>query len=490
MGTFSRLFRCGPVTESAHPLVLLLGDPSARPDGLERALVRAGFQLVEAERIPSPSRGAHLPALILITWPDHGPGLKDLLTTIRQPHMAGVPSLVLLSEPDREGPAVAMEYGASDAMGAPVHLAEVCSRIRARLGGVVQMQGIRRATEYQALLLDIFQEASSALRPEEMINTIVRRAGDTLRIASCSFVQTPPGEPFGRVTAAHENPTVRDLQVDLTRYPEILEAVAGDKPVIIEDVHSHPLFESVRKEWEKQDLEVNFRGVAAFPVRMHSAVYGVLLLRTGLEDIRLGEHEIAFAQSLVTASSKLLEMEERRAGIHRRQVAAGATDPLTGCGSLDALDRRIREEFARARRYALTFSLILLDIDELRTVNELLGPAVGDRVLVEVGAILQHELRAPDFVSRYGGDEFALILPETDLEGARRSISRVRQRILSHPFPDVAIEQRPRVSAGIVAFPHPAAMQAEDLFALVEAALLRGKSQSEERIGTAESVAA
>lgn len=490
MGTFSRLFPCGPVTDSAHPLVLLLGDPSARPDGLERALVRAGFQLVEAESAPLPSRGAPLPALILITWADHGPGLKDMLATIRQPHLAGVPSLVLIATPDREGPAAAMEYGASDAMSAPVHLAEVCSRIRARLGGIVQMQGIRRATEYQTLLLDIFQEASAALRPEEMLNTIVRRAGDALQLASCSFVQTPPGEPFGRVTAAYENPTVRDLQVDLARYPEIREAIVRDRPVIIEDVHSHPLFSAVRQIWEKQELEVNFRGVAAFPVRMHSTVYGVLLLRTGREDPPLGEHELAFAQSLVTASSKLLEMEERRAGIQRRQVAAGATDPLTGCGSLDALDRRIREEFARARRYALSFSLILLDIDELRNLNEQLGPAVGDRVLVEVGTILQHELRAPDFVSRYGGDEFALILPETDLEGARRSISRVRQRVLAHPFPDVAVEQRPRLSAGIVAFPHPAAMQAEDLFALVEAALLRGKAQSEERIGTAESVAA
>jgi diguanylate cyclase (GGDEF)-like protein len=111
-------------------------------------------------------------------------------------------------------------------------------------------------------------------------------------------------------------------------------------------------------------------------------------------------------------------------------------------------------------------------------------------VLSTLGGLLQRELRAPDFVSRYGGDEFALILPETDLEGARRSIARVRERILSGEFGEIQPQDRPRLSAGIVTFPHPSAVQTEDLFALVEAALLRGKAQTEDRIGTAESVAA
>ena len=292
------------------------------------------------------------------------------------------------------------------------------------------------------------------------------------------------------MVAVFENPTVRDLHVDLSRYPEILEAVRTSQPVVIPDVHDHPLFTETRRRWAEQAIEVDVRSVIALPVNLHGRTSGVFLLRTGADDPDLPPEKIQFVQSLSRAASKLLETEERRAGIYRRQMTAAATDPLTGCGSLDALDRRIREEFERARRYALSFSLILLDVDALRSVNERFGTGIGDRVLTELGGILQRELRAPDFVSRYGGDEFALILPETDLDGARRSVARVRNRISLHAFPDLTPADRPRVSAGIVSFPHPSALQTEDLFALVEAALLRGKAQTEERIGTAESVAA
>ncbi len=290
--------------------------------------------------------------------------------------------------------------------------------------------------------------------------------------------------------AVHESAAVRDLTVDLARYPEVQEAVRTGRPVYVPDVHTHPLFAEARARWAEQQLRVQVRSVLAIPVTMQGHTAGVFLLRTRRSDAPLTPEQAAFAETITTAAARVLETEERRSSMYRRLAGASAPDPLTGCGTLDALDRRIREEFERARRYALSFSLILLDVDQLRGLNERLGQEGGDRVLAELGRLLQRQLRAPDFVSRYGGDEFALILPETDLEGARRSVRRVREQILSAPFADLDAADRPRLSAGIVTFPHPAAAQTEDLFALAEAALLRGKAQADERIGTADSVAA
>ncbi len=431
-----------------------------------------------------------MPDLILVTAYTTDPPLVDELERLSGKHWHGVPSIVLLSGGDPDSATKVLSLGASDVMLGPLHLPEVIARAHARIRGRTDMVGMRQSSEQQELLFDIFQEASGALRPDEIVQTLVRRVGEALNLARCSFVLTPPGEQMGRVMAVFENPTVRDIQVDLNRYPEILEAVRTERPVFIPDVQEHPLFRGVRERWTEQQLQVDVRSVMALPVNLHGRTSGVFLLRTGANDAVLSDHQLEFAGTLSKAATRLLETEERRAGIYRRQMQAGATDPLTGCGSLDALDRRIREEFERARRYALSFSLILLDVDALRTLNERFGTNTGDRVLIELGSILQRELRAPDFVSRYGGDEFALILPETDLDGARRSVGRVRTRISAHPFPDLTPDDRPRISAGIVSFPHPSALQTEDLFALVEAALLRGKAQKEERIGTAESVAA
>ena len=478
------------MTDFARPRVLLLGDPSARPEGLERALVRGGFQVTEADRIGTSRPSGPVPDLILVTFAQADAELGSELERLRGKHWQAVPILVLLASGDADSPTKLLGQGASDVMMGPLHLPEVIARAHARIRGRTDLVGIRQSSEQQELLFDIFQEASGALRPDELVQTLVRRVGDALNLARCSFVLTPPGEQVGRVMAVYENPTLRDLQVDLNRYPEILEAVRTEKPVYISDVQEHPLFQGVRQRWSEQQLQPDLRSVVALPVNLHGRTPGVFLLRIGANDAGITDQQLDFAGTLSKAASRLLETEERRAGIYRRQMQAGATDPLTGCGSLDALDRRIREEFERARRYALSFSLILLDVDELRTLNECFGTTTGDRVLIELGSILQRELRAPDFVSRYGGDEFALILPETDLDGARRSVGRVRTRISGHPFPDLAPSERPKLSAGIVSFPHPSALQTEDLFALVEAALLRGKAQKEERIGTAESVAA
>jgi len=474
----------------AHPRVLLLGDPTLRPDGLERALVRGGFQVLEADLVPDDPYPGTLPDLVLLTVPDAGEALAAELRRLGAGAWADVPVFAVLADDHADGALAALRLGAAEAMSRPVLLGELCARVDARLRGRASLEAHRRERRVNGLMLDIFTEVSTAIRPDEIMQTLVRRVGAALDLAHCSFLLTPPGEPTGRVVAVHESPTLRDLTVDLARYPEIQEAVRTERPVFVADLHTHPLFAETRVRWAEQQLRVPIQSVLAIPVALQGQIAGVFLLRTRRGDPALTPEQVAFAETITTAAARVLDTEERRSTIYRGLVGVPAHDPLTGCGTLDALDRRLKEEFARARRYALSFSLILLDVDQLRVLNERLGTDGGDRVLAELGRLLQRELRTPDFVSRYGGDEFALILPETGLEGARRSVTRVRERILAAPFADLAAEDRPRLTAGIVTFPHPSAVQTEDLFALVEAALLRGKAQTDERIGTADSVAA
>ncbi|HLQ57886.1 MAG TPA: diguanylate cyclase [Gemmatimonadales bacterium] len=456
--------------------ILLLGNPGSRPEDLERVLVRGGFQVTE-----TPS--AAPPDFILYT---PGPGVTNIADEVRalatQSAYGGAPVFVLLTDGRANVATEALLAGARDALLAPIHLPELRARLDAHIRARTETREAQDALRARDLLFDIFQEVSAAVRADEIFQTLVRRVGQAFGLSHCSFVLTAPGDDKGRVVAVYENPAIRDLRVDLERYPEIQEAIRTERPVVIHNVHEHPLFATIRQHWNQHQIEVNVQAAVALPVFVQGRAAGVFFLRTEKGDPQLRAADVAFANTIAQAAARVLENEERRSAIYRRQISAGATDETTGCGSLDALDRRLRDEFERARRYSLHFSLVVIDIDHLHEINDRLGHTAGDRVLGEIGAILQRELRAPDFVARYGGDEFACVLPETEGAGGRHFIERLRQVFARHTFADLGPANAPAITAGVVAYPHSEALRPEDLFTLAESALQKAKSGSPDRI--------
>jgi len=456
--------------------ILLLGNPGSRPEGLERVLVRGGFQVTE-----TPS--ATPPDFILYT---PGPGDRNLADEVRalatQSTYGGAPVFVLLTDGQANVATDALLAGARDALIAPIHLPELRARLDAHIRARTETREAQEALRARDLLFDIFQEVSAAVRADEIFQTLVRRVGQAFGLSHCSFVLTAPGDDKGRVVAVYENPAIRDLRVDLERYPEIQEAIRTERPVVIHNVHEHPLFATIRQHWNQHQIEVNVQAAVALPVFVQGRAAGVFFLRTEKGDPQLRAADVAFANTIAQAAARVLENEERRSAIYRRQISAGTTDETTGCASLDALDRRLRDEFERARRYSLHFSLVVIDIDHLHEINDRLGHTAGDRVLGEIGAILQRELRAPDFVARYGGDEFACVLPETDSTGGRHFIERLRQVFVRHTFADLGPANAPAITAGVVAYPHSEVLRPEDLFTLAENALQQAKSGSPDRI--------
>ncbi len=467
--------------------LLLAGDAAARPAGLTASLEKVGFRVDE---VPA---GGDLAAAASAVEPDAvllcvGGKSADDLAKVRKlretaQQWAELP-LVAVAPGGRDAVADLIIGGADDAVESPVNITELRSRLDRLLSRREELRELRTTLRSRELLFDIFQEVSSALRAEEIFQTLVRRVGQALSLSHCSFVLTSPGAQHGRVVAVYENPSVRDMRVELSHYPEIQEALRTERPVVIEDVREHPLFASIRDKWDLQAVEVNIRSAVALPVFVQGTPAGVFFLRTREGDPELTSRDIALADTIAKAASKVLENEERRAAMFRRQLNAGALDVLTGCASLDALDRRLRDEYERARRYRLRFCLVVLDVDHFRVLNDRLGTQAGDRVLADLGQILQRELRSPDFVARYGGDEFALVLPETDARGARNFVQRLTSVVSKHAFPDLGGEH-PGFSAGVVSFPHPEALRPEDLFALADAALAKAKSSADDRIAIA-----
>jgi diguanylate cyclase (GGDEF)-like protein len=142
----------------------------------------------------------------------------------------------------------------------------------------------------------------------------------------------------------------------------------------------------------------------------------------------------------------------------------------------------MREEVERARRYALGFSLVLLEVDEPAATATTGDTPSTTGARGALSRLLRDAFRTPDLVARYGEDGYALLLPETGAAQALGAVRRLRVRLADEP----SNGSTPSVAAGIAGFPHPAATEAGDVLALASAALMRARAQAGERIGVAE----
>lgn len=110
------------------------------------------------------------------------------------------------------------------------------------------------------------------------------------------------------------------------------------------------------------------------------------------------------------------------------------TDALTGLFNRLKLDEVFSYEISKAQRYQKAFSILLLDLDRFKSVNDTFGHQAGDQVLIETAAVLRRRCRKTDTIGRWGGEEFLIILPETDLESARLLADKIRQAVAEHSF--------------------------------------------------------
>jgi len=115
--------------------------------------------------------------------------------------------------------------------------------------------------------------------------------------------------------------------------------------------------------------------------------------------------------------------------LYHAAVGEAMTDRLTGVGSRAYFDQRLCEQLDHARRYRHPLTLVMMDVDHFKTINDTYGHPAGDQVLAGVGALLRGSVRLSDVAARYGGEEFALILPFTEAEGAWILADRLRQSL-------------------------------------------------------------
>jgi len=157
-------------------------------------------------------------------------------------------------------------------------------------------------------------------------------------------------------------------------------------------------------------------------------------------------------------------------------------DGLTELFNHRSFHERLEKEIYRAQQYDLNFSLLMMDIDDFKKLNDTYGHLAGDQHLRSIARILKFILRETDFVARYGGEEFAVILPETPLEGARSAAERIRSSVENQDF---GKNIRVTLSIGVSSYPDHG-VKKNDLIEKADKALYKAKELGKNRVCVAE----
>ncbi|MDE1975856.1 MAG: GGDEF domain-containing protein [Elusimicrobia bacterium] len=198
----------------------------------------------------------------------------------------------------------------------------------------------------------------------------------------------------------------------------------------------------------------------------------------GLQPPELMGKALSFAQEIAFAF--------RRIRIFQEMESLSRIDGLTGVHRRGGFDERLKDELVRAQAFKTPVSLLLLDIDHFKELNDRYGHPFGDQVLKRLGELLNSSVYETDFVARYGGEEFAVILPRAQAQGAARKAEAIRKTVEQERFSLGFNQVHVSVSIGLAHFPADAATP-EELISQADAALYRAKAGGRNRVESASS---
>ncbi|MDP9267859.1 MAG: diguanylate cyclase [Acidobacteriota bacterium] len=250
-------------------------------------------------------------------------------------------------------------------------------------------------------------------------------------------------------------------------------ALATGRAVVINDVTADPAY--------VQGF-VETRSEMCLPLISFGKQLGVVCL----ESATAGAFEQTDVQPLESVAD-IIATAIQNANYFDQAKALANVDGLTGAFNRRFFESRITEELERAGRYGKQLAVIMLDIDHFKRLNDEFGHLLGDEVLRQVSALFRSQLRKVDFVCRYGGEEFVLLLPETSGEDALAVAEKVRRVIEAHSFPGVP---RPvTISIGVAEFPTHGASR-DEIVRAADLALYASKQSGRNRVTPAVAAAA
>jgi len=296
--------------------------------------------------------------------------------------------------------------------------------LRDRIQDGVERLIYKETYDYRCMLLTFADRMSHVLNMQELAESMLTLTTKTVRAREATlylpdnesgdfnprFSMPGEGRQTSRMKLAKDNPIVTWLTKE-------------GRPFNREQVDILPQFKSL---WDKEREQLAESEIELFfPIKNKDALVGILTVGKKLHDSSYQSEDLDLVMTMSTQAGVVME----NAQLYATAKMRANTDELTGLFNHRYFHERLEEEIGRGLRFGVIFSLILLDLDLFKRYNDVHGHLAGDKILKQVGECFKSSLRGIDMAFRYGGDEFAVILPGTSSDDAYKVAERIRKEI-------------------------------------------------------------
>jgi diguanylate cyclase (GGDEF)-like protein len=351
-------------------------------------------------------------------------------------------------------------------------LEEENRRLRARLEGVPLSH---------LLPLGEIAEEFNTLDLDKIAKVATRRISALVGARLCSlFLYDYETQDLALAAHTHPRPLPERISLKTHQHSVMERVLTSRKPLQIhgfhawEAAHKSKLDRSFSKQYETETC-------LSVPLQTANFVVGVL----NLADKEGGApFDAATDVPAVEHLARVLAMAIRNGKLFREVQNQAHTDVLTGLRNYRAFHETLRTELHRSQRYGRPLGLVMLDIDSFKGLNDRYGHQAGDAALTELGKVIRAATRREDFAARYGGDEIAIILPETPPEGCLSVVKRIVDSVREHKFQFDGKRLPFSVSVGVAFFKPD--MSITQIVGAADQALYKAKQAGKDRYEAAE----
>jgi diguanylate cyclase (GGDEF)-like protein len=305
---------------------------------------------------------------------------------------------------------------------------------------------------------------------------VVQQVGQSLGADRVSIALYRPEEDRLAIVATHGYAAsiVQDVRIEPGSWV-VGHVFSSGRPVLVPDTRQ---LDAPPPERRQPYRTFSF---AAVPLFAGTETLGVLTATDKSDGSAFDRQDIVALRTFAVSSALALMAARSDSEVHRLAYAA-TVDALTGLFNRTYLDGRLHQEVERAKRGATSLAVLMADIDDFKRINDSYGHLVGDAVLQAVGGILRSAVRVFDVCARYGGDEFAILMPSSDHPSAAACAERIRVRVSEYYMHDAEVPPLPplTMSVGVAVF--EGADAPPDLIRRADQCLYQAKAEGKNRV--------